>query len=141
MAYCSQTDIEKLIPVEELAELTAESGETPDSDIVSECIALADAEIDSYLAVRYTLPLSATPARIKALSADMAIYHLYSRRDHFPEVRRQKYEDAVAFLKAVAKGQAEIIGADGIEITSGAATIVEISSSTRIFSRDTLEGY
>ena len=58
MAYCTQSDIEKLIPVLELAELTAESGSTPNAAIVTECIAKADAEIDSYLGVKYTVPLT-----------------------------------------------------------------------------------
>ena len=51
MAYCTQSDIEKLIPVQELAELTTESGDTPDADVVVEAIAKADAEIDSYLGI------------------------------------------------------------------------------------------
>ena len=53
MAYCTQSDIEKLIPTQELAELTTESGSTPDAAVVTEAIAKADAEIDSYLGVDY----------------------------------------------------------------------------------------
>ncbi|MFA6690748.1 MAG: DUF1320 domain-containing protein [Saccharofermentanales bacterium] len=138
MAYCSQEDLLKLIPEVELAELTAESGDTPDSAIVSDCIGQADAEINSYLAVRYRFPLAATPDRVKSLSIDIAIYHIYSRRDRIPESRRQKYKDAVAFLKAVALGRAEIIGADGAEISGEAAEVVEITSQTRVFDRDKL---
>jgi len=73
MAYCSQTDIQKLIPTQELAELTTESGSTPDAAVVSEAIAKADAEIDSYLGIIYAVPLSVPPARIKALSEDISI--------------------------------------------------------------------
>ncbi len=141
MAYCSQEDLLKLIPELELAQLTAESGDTPDTEVVGDCIDQADAEIDSYLAVRYSLPLTTTPARVKALSIDMGIYHIYSRRDRIPESRRQKYEDAVAFLKAVAAGRAEIIGADGAEISGDAADVVEITSQTRVFDRDKLRGW
>ena len=53
MPYCAQNDIEKLIPVQELAELTTESGSTPDAEVITEAIAKADAEIDSYLGVIY----------------------------------------------------------------------------------------
>jgi phage gp36-like protein len=80
-----------LIPTQELAELTTESGEVPDTAVISECIALTDAEIDSYLTMRYALLLATTPARVKALSQDMAIYHLYSRRGIMPEIRKDKY--------------------------------------------------
>ena len=67
MSYCTQSDIEKLIPTLELAELTTESGSTPDAATVTEAIAKADAEIDSYLGAVFTLPLSTTPARVKSL--------------------------------------------------------------------------
>lgn len=63
MAYCAQSDIEKLIPVLELAELTTESGNTPDAAVITEAIAKADAEIDGYLGVMYAVPLSVPPAR------------------------------------------------------------------------------
>ena len=56
MAYCNQVDIEKLIPTQELAELTTESGSVVAATVVTECIAKADAEIDSYLGVKYTVP-------------------------------------------------------------------------------------
>ena len=106
MAYCSQDDLVKMISLAELAELTAESGDEPDAAVVDEAIVKAAGEIDSYLAVRYALPLAATPPQVQSLSVDMALYHLYSRRSVAPEVRRQKYDAAVAFLKEVAAGQA-----------------------------------
>ena len=58
MAYCSEDDLLKMIPQSELAELTAESGEVPDSLIIVEAISKAEAEIDSYLGVKYAVPLS-----------------------------------------------------------------------------------
>ncbi len=100
MSYCVQTDIEKLIPVQELAELTTETGSTPDAAVVTEAIAKADAEIDSYLGVIYTVPLSVAPARVKALSEDISIYYLYMRRSTVPEARQKAYDDAIAFLQA-----------------------------------------
>ena len=135
MPYCTQTDIEKLIPVEELAEVTAETGETPDAAIIAEAILKADAEIDSYLGVRYCLPLASAPDRVKSLSVDMAIYHLYSRRSVAPEVRQKKYEEALDFLREVAKGKAIIVGAAGVEAPSTSADVVEISSAERVFTR------
>jgi phage gp36-like protein len=141
MAYCTQEDLLKLIPELELAQITAETGDLPDTDVVTEGIALADAEIDAYLAVRYQVPLSPAPPRVKALSADLALYHLYSRRSVAPETRRQRYEDAVAFLKLVGAGKAEIVGATGAEVVSGPNEVTEIASSTRTFSRDTLRDW
>jgi phage gp36-like protein len=142
MAYCTSDDILKHIPEPELAQLTAETGEAPDLEVVNDAIAAADAEIDSYLGVRYSLPLAApAPARIKALSVDMAIYHLHSRRGIMPEVRRDKYKDAVAFLRDVAAGRVQVIGATGLEPLGDSENVVEVSSSERLFSRDKLRDW
>jgi phage gp36-like protein len=76
MAYCIQDDLLKMIPIAELAELTAESGTEPDSEVVAEAVAKADGEIDAYLGVRYSLPLAEVPALVRSLSVDLALFHL-----------------------------------------------------------------
>ncbi|MCX5891603.1 MAG: DUF1320 domain-containing protein [Deltaproteobacteria bacterium] len=136
MAYCSQDDLLKMIPLVELAELSAESGDEPEAAVVAEAIAKAAGEIDAYLAVRYVLPLAATPPQVKNLAVDMALYHLYSRRSVAPPVRRQKYDAAVAFLKEVAAGQALV---EGVGSPSGDNRQVgEFSGASRVFGRDGL---
>ena len=136
MAHCTENDLLTLIPQKELAELTAESGDTPDSQIVTEAVNRADAEIDAYLGSRYALPLTPVPDQVKGLSIDMALYHLYSRRSVAPQVRRQKYEAAVSFLKQVAAGEAVLEGASEL-LTETAQVESEFSSATRVFSRNT----
>lgn len=130
MAYCSQSDLLTMISQEELAELTAETGDLPDPLVVNEAIARADAEIDAYLGSRYSVPLSPTPPRIKALAVDMAIYHLYSRRSVAPPVRREKYEAAIAFLKEVAAGTLALA-----ESAGAAGEVADFGSAARLFSR------
>jgi phage gp36-like protein len=137
MAYCTEDDLLKMIPQSELAELTAESGEVPDSLILNEAISKAEAEIDSYLGVKYVVPLAAPPARVKGLAVDLAIYHLYSRRSVVPPVRQQNYEEAVAFLKQVAAGQAVIVGPQG-ELPTLTKEVTDSNSAIRVFSRNTL---
>jgi phage gp36-like protein len=136
MAYCSEDDLLKMIPQAELAELTAESGEVPDSLIILDAISKAGAEIDSYLGVKYVVPLATPPAQVKALAVDLAIYHLYSRRSVVPMVRQQKYDAAVAFLKQAA-GQLVIVGPQG-ELPTVAKEVTDATSAIRAFSRDTL---
>ncbi len=139
MAYSTQTDIEKLIPVEELSELTAEAGGVPDAEVVAEAIAKAEAEINAYCGGRYAVPFSPVPEVVRSLAVDMAIYHLFSRRDQMPEIRRQKYEDAIKFLRDVSRGLATLG-----EMEGGAARdsgIAEISSQTRLFDRGKLAGW
>jgi phage gp36-like protein len=135
MAYSTENDLLTMIPVKELAELTTDSGDTPDSQVVAEAISRADAEIDAYVGVRYALPLTVVPDQLKGLSIDMALYHLYSRRSVAPTVRRQKYEAALSFLKLVAAGEAVVEGASGL-LTETTQVGSEFSSAPRVFSRD-----
>jgi phage gp36-like protein len=107
---------------------------------VEEAIAQADAEIDAYLGGRYEVPLTPTPPRLKALSVNMAIYHLYSRRSVAPPVRGDKYEAAVAFLKAVAAGAVGLEGAGG-EPAGATGEVAELSSEVRLFSRTSLKDW
>jgi phage gp36-like protein len=137
MAYCSEDDLLKMIPQAELAELTAESGEVPDSLIINEAISKAEAEIDAYLGVSYVVPLAAPPGRVKGLAVELAIYHLYSRRSVVPPVRQRNYEEAVAFLKQVAAGQIMIVGLQG-ELPTVTKEVTDFTSAIRVFSRDTL---
>ena len=137
MAYSVQDDLLTMISQAELAALSADVGDEPDSQVVAEAIARADAEIDAACGLRYAVPFSPVPERMKSLSADLAIYHLYSRRSVAPEVWRQKYQDALAFLKQVAAGQATLAGSGG-EPPAAAREAAEMDSNQRIFSRDTL---
>ncbi len=139
MAYCSQDDLVKLVSLTELAELTAESGEMPDAAVVAEAIAKAEGEIDSYLGVRYVLPLAAIPPQVQGLAMDMALYHLYSRRSVVPPVRLQKYEAAVAFLKEVAAGQVLVSGLG--EPAGGNRQVGEFTGPSRVFGRNGLFGW
>jgi phage gp36-like protein len=136
MGYCTVDDLLLLIPLAELAEISAEDQDLPDYLVVENAIDKASAEIDSYLGVRYILPLAAAPAQLRNLSVDMALYHLYSRRSIAPPVRRQKYDDAVAFLKQVAAGQAVVDGAG--DPTEDNRQVGEFSGALRVFNRKDL---
>jgi len=137
MAYCSEDDLLKMIPQADLADLTVESGEVPDSLIIIDAISKAAAEIDSYLGVKYVAPLSAPPDQVKALAVDLAIYHLFSRRSIIPPVWQQRYDAAVAFLKQVVAGQMVIVGPQG-ELPTVAKEVTDATGAPRAVSRHTL---
>lgn len=106
MPYCTLDDMAALLPGATLIELTDDEGSgVVDEDIVSEAVMQADAEIDSYCGGRYGVPLSPAPELIRKLSADIAIYHLYSRRvAQMPELRKERYRGAVRMLENIARG-------------------------------------
>lgn len=109
MAYSTQTDILKQIEEDLLIQLTDdnETGSV-DAAIVTQGIADADAEIDSYLATKYTVPLTTVPDLVLKFSVDIAIYNLYSRRGTDDEVRTRNYKDAVKQLEAFVAGKATL---------------------------------
>jgi phage gp36-like protein len=137
MAYCTENDLLTLISREELAELTAESGDTPDSQVVAAAISRAEGEIDALAGKRYAVPLSPVTAQIKGVAMDLALYHLYARRNLAPPVRRQKYEAALQFLQQVARGEAVLEGVSG-SVPEGEQVESTFSGPVRVFTRSTL---
>lgn len=130
MAYSTPTDVRDLISEEELAQLTAQSGPVDEAQVTA-AISDADAEMDAYLGAVYTVPVSPVTSILIKISVDIAIYNLFGRRSVMTDVRRQRYEDAIALLKMIAAGKATI----GTPVAP--AQKPEIESSTRIFSRTT----
>jgi phage gp36-like protein len=110
MSYCTEANLITQYGIDELIQLTdrTDSG-LVDSAVVSAALDAADAEIDSYLAVRYTLPLATVPAVVVQLAGVIARYRLHDDRE-IPVVRKN-YEDAVDSLKRLAKGSMVLIGA------------------------------
>jgi len=141
MAYSTETDILDQLDEDILIQLTddADTGEV-DDDKVSRAIADADAEIDSYCGVRHTVPFSTVPAVILKLSVDIAIYNLYARRKGAPEDRKTRYDNAIRFLKDVAKGLATL-GGDDPDGTPPESHKPDIDQADRIFTRDKMKGF
>jgi len=80
---------------------------------VDRAIENADAVIDAYLGSRYTIPITTVPDMIRAISVDLALWNLYSRRSQtFPkeveDIRRVRYEKAIEALKDIATGKISV---------------------------------
>lgn len=106
MAYSTQADIQKLLTPAQLVQLADDDGNgIADTAVLDEAIAQADATIDAYLASRIAVPISPVPAVVRSLSVDIAIWNIYSRRSIANELRKQRVDAAIAFLKAFADGK------------------------------------
>lgn len=98
----------------------------------------AQGEIDGYIAQRYPseVPLAEPSAAIRRIAVDITIYRL-AQNGGWTEDRRQRYEDAVNFLKGIAKGEISlgiaIVDADQTDTSNDS---IEISSQSRKFSRN-----
>lgn len=114
MPYSTIDDFTGRITETELIALTDEAGAGEvDTTAVSKAIADADEEIDGYLGTRLPLPLSTVPSILKKYSVDIAIYNLYTlRQDSIPDIRRDRYKNAIAFLAKVAEGKISLGASD-----------------------------
>jgi len=141
MPYAAKQDLIDRFGQQELIDLTDRA--TPqtgaiDDTVLARALADADAEINGYLASRYTLPLASTPDSVKMMACNIARYYLYE--DRATEQVRVRYEDAIKFLKSVASGTCTL-GLDPASApvaTDGGALAAGVD---RIFDRDTLSDY
>jgi phage gp36-like protein len=142
MAYATQSDITDLYGLNALYVADRDGDGVADAAAVDRALASASAEIDSYLLVRYTLPLPDVPQILVQACVDIAVYRLALSHDVLSEEHRRRYEDATAHLKRIARGEAAlhlpsappVLDPDGNPIT-GAKPIVA-GGPPRLFSRD-----
>ncbi len=126
--YATRIDLEERYGAGELEQ--RESVLSPDA--VEQALADADAEIDSYLAGRYAVPIAPTPILLTRLACAIGRYHLLG--DAATEVARKAYEDARAFLREIQAGRASFAGVATLSGSGGGT--VQMSTSERIFSRE-----
>ncbi len=101
--YATRADMEVRFGVNEISNLKAM--QTVENAIEQ---ALQDAaeEIDSYVAVRYQLPLPEVPSTLKRIACNIARYRLYFQRP--TEEVENRYKAEIDFLKRIADGRATL---------------------------------
>jgi phage gp36-like protein len=145
-AYATQDDIVALYGADALFVADRDGNGVADTTAVSRALSHAASEIDSYLAVRYPLPLAAVPDVLVARTVDIALYRLALSRDVQSDEHRKRYEDALAWLKLVARGDVALIGTgpageggDSPTAPDAPAPIV-VGGPARLFSREAMRG-
>lgn len=136
MPYATQSDLVSRFGETEIIQISdrANAG-VIDAAVVTDKLADADAEIDAYLARRYTLPFATVPTVLKRVACDVARYHLYDNRP--TDDVRKRYEDAIKFLKGVGDGSISI-GVDPIGQTPTASDMPDYVAEAPVFNRHTL---
>lgn len=109
--YAERNDMVLRFGEREIKQLEA-SIQAENSMSVDATLQDASEEVDGYIAVRYSLPLTETPQNLKRLVCDIARYKLWKSRAS-DEVR-QRYEDAIAFLKLIANNKASLLIKDAV---------------------------
>ncbi len=138
------TNLQYIIDVFGEEQVKSQLGVDDDGNILTpaltRAIEAAGAEIDSYIGVRYPLPLPTIPAIIKQCAIDMAWYKVsVSLAFGLSEEKRKRYEDAIKILKDIGKGFASLnLPTPAGEEESPQASFV--SGPDRYFTRDKMWG-
>lgn len=138
MAYAVQTDIVDAYGLDLLSAVADRDGEI-DTVAVERALVSATAIIDAHVGTRYPTPLSVVPDLVRDLCVDIAVYKIATIGNGLNEEKRTRYEDALALLKRISAGQANL------DIPSPAAIVptgsVLLDEAPRVFTRDTLRGF
>ena len=107
-----------------------------DAAAVDRALADATAEINVYVGRVEALPLTTVPEILVNLCVDIALYKV-SNGLAATEAQRQRYEDAIALLKSIAKGEASLGLTDGSEEPE-ADGLVEFDGPEKQFTRSSM---
>lgn len=115
-------------------------------DVVAVDLKLADAsaEIDTFLSLRYPLPLATVPPALTRLCIDITLYRLSLSADVLTKELRQRYEDAISLLNKMSRGDVGL----GIPVASEPAHAggevkgdeILITAEPRLFTRNSQRG-
>lgn len=112
-----------------------------DSSVVETAINEATAQIDSYLAGTYTLPLAAVPANLQRIAADLVRYQLYDIK--VPETVQKRRDNAIEYLTQVSKGLVSLgvanVGNEQVQVNQAGG--VKSVTPGRVFNSNSLAGY
>lgn len=136
MAYATAADLIARYGDAELAQASRDGSESGvyDAVAVARAITDADAEIDSYLSVRYDTPITSPPAIVTAASCKLARLNLHTEQS--TEIMRTDAADARAWLKSISTGKA---GLPGVSLSdSSVAPVAVVLASDQVFTDDLL---
>lgn len=138
MDYITQAELIDRFGEDVLKQLADRDGDNAiDQDVIDRAIADANAVIDGYLKVRYTLPLASVPPLLKPIAADLVFYQLHAHGA--PEEARNRQKAAIRQLEGLAKGTQRLDVAGAEPAAPGERPRVE--GPKRLFDRGDLEGY
>lgn len=109
-------------------------------------IADANAEVDSYLAGQYALPLPTVPAQLVGYACDIARYKLIAatRIDILTEADQSAFRDAVRYLRDISKGEARLTAPGAEAFTAAGQSEIAVVGSLAIgpvSNQSWMEGY
>ncbi|KWH56305.1 gp436 family protein [Burkholderia cepacia] len=135
MSYATRQEmIARFGETEVLALTDREEFGAIDEDVLAGALADASAEMDTYLASRYRVPVQTHARFLAGLCCDIARYRLTGSETVETNPIRIRYRDAIRFLERAADG-AITLGLDVAGEAIQPANTIQFDVGTRIFSR------
>lgn len=139
------SDLTDIIGFRELLHLTTDdkSADRPPWTVVTKAVMMAESEVNSYLARRYTVPavkkLSPTdvqvPLQVWDWTACVLKYKLYRRRPHVPDDVIEDYKECLRKLENAASGRIKVVelevDSDGVASSDTPETIALVGDVDR----------
>jgi phage gp36-like protein len=101
---------------------------------VNKCLTAATDEMDRYIAVRYQLPLTVVPDDLIRICCDIAMYRLCPFVTTLTDQKKDRYKEAVGFLRDLSTGKATLGAAQNLQ-TAAAVTTIEVTCLDRALTR------
>lgn len=145
MGYITNEDLERRLGSEAFLELTDDEGTgQPNAARADEARLGAEGEADSYFAVRYAVPvdLGADPraaAVVRSFTLDLAAYRLHGRRPPVPPDVARRRDEAVAWLREVARGTAHLPASAALRDNPALGERVASAGPARSMTREQLD--
>lgn len=127
IARFGETEVIALTDREDVGEI--------DDGVLASALEDASAEMDTYLASRYSVPVKTHARFLAGLCCDIARYRLSGSETAETNPIRIRYRDAIRFLERAADG-AITLGLDVAGDTIQPANTIQFDMGTRIFSRN-----
>lgn len=141
MSYATLQDLNDQFDEREVIALTDRDGDgVPDASVVAKALLRASNDIDSYIAARFSLPLSVVPDKLTDLCCDIARYKLCGSGVTETEEVRNRYKDALKALELIRDGKLDI----GLTVAGAAPaphSSVQVSAPSRVLNSAALSGY
>lgn len=145
MEYLTNADLQLRLGNEAYVQMSDDNNDgAADTAVVDEARLAAEAELNSYLSVRYAVPidLAVYPDLANALKSkalDLAEYRLRLRRPPVSADAIRVQRETVEWLKGVSRGEIELPAITLPAANAARGSIGEVSSAERLLTREELE--
>lgn len=139
MSYATLQTLTDQVGIDEVTRSSDRDGSgTIDPGVVERALEDASSEIDSYVGSVYKLPLNPVPGIVITYCGIIALYRMSLETGSYTEEKRKRYDDAIRWLRDVAKGVASLDGeVEAVPKSSGG---IRYFTEAREFSRTKLGG-